>query len=383
MNNAPRNNGRPRRSVTVQFCEPFLVNAAVFTGLIIVDALNNKNDLIPFHAVTGIIITVLTIVLCNYDLLALSWALAVIPSIFFLLTTLYAISQSKTFIAAEQGLGNIFGAARDKITYAADTIGDTVGYAARQATAGVDYVNRYGQNTYNAAGQTISSAGKSVGDAWNSVFNAQVKAGVDPAKAAVVATATAGAPAAGTAAATTATAAIATAPSVTVKGEYLYICGDGVDPKTAAPSSMAESCKYVSQQCSGSKDPDCYDKLIGVVSVPAVCLGMLATGGMPPSATARNNCLACDPNLDAEALKKCRCTAMNNCPTSTPVVAPVTTGTAAGAGATMVAAVPATGAPVVATTVPVSAAPVGTVSVPRAVVPVAQSAQPFTNYGSW
>jgi len=370
MNNAPRNNGsngRPKRSITVQFCEPFLINAAVFTGLILVDAMNNKNDLIPFHAVTGIIITILTIVLCNYDLNALSWALAIIPSIFFLLTTLYAISQSKVFIAAEKGIEDIYTSAREKAIYAANqasslanTLGNDVVYAAQQANAGVNYINKYGQNTYNAAGETLASAGKSVGDAWNSVFNAQVKAGVDPAKAAVVATAAAGSPA-GTPAATTATAAIATASSVTIKGEYEYLCGNGTDPKSAPPDSMAESCKNVSQQCAGSKDPDCKDKLIGVVSIPAVCLGMLATGGTAPSYTSRNNCLACDPKLSSEALKLCRCTAMNNCPTSTPVVP---------------AAVPAA-VPAVPTT-----GPVGATIVPRGVPSVATTAQAFTDFGS-
>jgi hypothetical protein len=333
------NNQANRRGV-VELCEPFLVNAAIFVGLILIDIFNSQNNLIPFHAIAGIVITLLTLALCKYNYNVIAWMFAIIPGVFLIITTAYYISKSRLYMAIEDTVENAYKTTAGGVKYvanrvgtAADVIGTNVSQFSDQAVANMNSINAYG------TGLSTSAA-----DAWNNIFQAQVNAGVDPAKAAVVATAAAGSPSVGTPEATTAAQAIATAPSVTMKGEYTYLCGDGTDPKSAPPESMADQCKYVSQQCSASTDPDCYDKLIGVVNAPATCLGLLATGGVAPSYTARNNCLACDPTLDSEALKLCRCTAMNNCPTA------------------------------------VMPSAAGTLAAPQAAMPVAATAQAFTNY---
>jgi len=287
---------------------------AIFIGLIVIDGMNQRNDLIPFHAIAGIIITLVTLGLCNYGLSLIAWVLAIGPGLFLIVTTLYSISKSTLFITTKKSIGDLFNAT-----------GDTISYLSDEALSRVESINKYGQTTYKETGKAISSAGTSIGDSWNSLFNAKVATGMDPAKAAVQTTAEVGAPVAGTAADNTAKVALATSPSVTITGEYTYLCGNGIDARSVPPASMAESCKYVNQQCTGSTDPKCRDKLIGVVSVPAVCLGMLATGGAAPSYAARDNCLACNDAYDSKSttytadLAKCRCEAMGNCPTATPV----------------------------------------------------------------
>ena len=330
--------------VTLALCQPFLVNAAIFTGLILVDVFNSQKDLIPFHAVIGIILTLLTLVLCSYNYAALSWVLAIVPGIFLAISGIYALTQNRYFIAAERGIGRVY----DTTLNVANKVRNELGEWSDQAVDSVNSINTYGQQAYKETSAGLRDTVGSINNAWNRAFNAQVEAGVDPAKAAVIASAATGTtPDAGTAAAATASAAIASAPSVTITGEYLYLCGDGTDPKSAPPDSMADQCKYVNQQCASSADPDCYDKLIGVVNAPSVCLGMLATGGTAPSYNARNNCLACDPKLDPDSLKLCRCTAMNTCPTS------------------------------------VMGSTAGMVAAPAAAMPVAATAQAFTNYGGW
>ena len=247
----------------------------------------------------------------------IAWVFALLPGIFLIATFLSAASKNQYVI----DLGNTLQSAYGNVV-------DTVDYVYDEVQEDVDYLNEAGANIYTSATNTFSRAGSSVNNlfnasddpesisnAWLKAYGAARKANLDEGSSAVAATAVIGrVPPADTAAAIILSSIKSKVDNITISGEYLYVCGDSNSSPT---TSLANQCQYVSQQCKGSPDPACRDKLIGVVGVPAVCLGKLATGGRAPSNSARDNCLACDTTLPAEELNTCRCTAMDNCPDKT------------------------------------------------------------------
>ena len=301
--NGYRGNGGPRQAAFFDLCEPFLINAAVFIGLVGFDILNQQKDLIPFHAVAGIVISLVTLALCRYDFSTLAWVLTIFPAIFVGITVVYALTQHKYFISATQAVGSAYNEAAGWST---------------QAVTLVKSINDSGRKTYSES-ET----------AWINTYSRLVGNGMDPAKAAVAASATNGDPKPGSDADNLAKNSGANNKPVSVKGEYLYLCGDGVDPRSAPTGVFPEICIKLVSQCNSRTDYECLDEKLSLLipaPAPAACLGMLPSGGAAPSYSARNNCIACETsvvrdNYDTEAkykidLAKCRCEAMGNCPTN-------------------------------------------------------------------
>ena len=343
-----RGNGRRSVSMTMEFYEPVAANAAIFVALIVLDLFNKTNSLIPVHSIAGILITLATLALCRYNYLGAAWAFAIIPALFLIVSFLMAASKNKYVIDAENSIASAYNTAAADVKYGYNTaaadlsyagdqvqkgynvVASDVDYIADQAQKDVNYLNTAGTNTYTSASQTLKNTGssisnlfgisqdpQSISDAWLKAYGAAMKAGLSSASAAVAATAVVGsAPPDGTAAAAVAANLGSSTNQVTISGEFVYLCGDG--SKTSIPGTgLADSCKYITQACLNSSDAACADTLAGVLSAPAVCLGSLATGGTPPSSSARDNCLACDPSLAPVDLNACRCAAMGNCPSST------------------------------------------------------------------
>ena len=312
MNNngsAYKGNGNSsRRSLSFEFCEPVAANAAIFVALIILDVFNNNKEIIPVHAVGGILITLMTLALCRYGFHWAAWAFAIAPAIFLVVTFLYAASKNTYVIAAQ-----------DRVSWAAGKVVDTAKYTTDQsgkifnkAVSDVNYINESASGTFKGVGDSISNT-------WNAFFNSAKVQGKSDAAAAVVATAaTGGTPPAGTAAGAMAAAAIPTGTTVAIKGEFNYLCGDG-SAQSIPKGKWAEDCKKVRDLCSGKSDVNlCRDESISILDTPAVCLGGLPSGGAPPPYDKRDACLACPTdNKTKEQIDKCRCTALGNCPAVT------------------------------------------------------------------
>jgi len=272
--NGQYNQGNSRaapRSFTLQICDPVIVNAGVFITYIALDFYNANNKMVPVHAVIGIVITILLLVLCKNNMVALAWIVSLVPAIFVAAALIYAFTSNKYVISA----GDLLGRGIDQAGSAASAVGKNL---------------EYGYNTVYKAGsefdQTALNTYKKGSNAWNSVFNDQIAAGSTPAAAAVAATAaTSGTPPEVKSGAKDTVDAVN---SVVVNGEYTYLCGANGEGGNAA---LSESCKVAYQICKG--DPLCQDRQVSTLAINAICLGGLATGGAPPPNDKRDACLAC------------------------------------------------------------------------------------------
>ena len=309
-----RVNGRRAVSMSMEFYEPVAANAAIFVALIAIDLYNKDNTLIPVHAVGGVIITLATLYLCRYNYLTAAWIFAILPGLFLLFTFLNAASKNQYVIDAGNAIEDAYEYTRDNVTYGVKKAYDTVDHVYDEAQEFVEDVNTYGVKKSS-----------SISDAWMKAFGVAKTNGLEGGAAAIAATAAVGsAPPVGTESAAKAKEVMSSTNSTTVKGEYLYICGDG--GKRLPFEKAAALCTRVSNECAkvAVADQDaCKDKGASYYLTPAVCLGSLATGGAPPKDDARNECLRCDTDtMTGDELNFCRCTAMGTCPDlAAPVVA--------------------------------------------------------------
>ena len=265
-------NGRAApRSLTLQICDPVIVNAGVFITYIALDFYNANRKMVPVHAVIGVVITILLLVLCKNNMVALAWIVSLVPVAFVAAALIYAFTTNQYVVST----GDLLGKGLNQARSAANVLGQNL---------------EYGYNTVYKAGsqfdQTALDTYKKSSDAWNSVFNDQIAAGATPAAAAVAATAATG----GTPqeVKTDAKKTVDAVNSVIVNGEYTYLCGANGEGGNAA---LSESCKVAYQICKG--DPVCQDRQVSTLAINAICLGGLATGGAPPSNDKRDACLAC------------------------------------------------------------------------------------------
>jgi hypothetical protein len=269
-------NGRaPPRSFTLQICDPVIVNAGVFITYIALDFYNANRQMVPVHAVIGIVITILLLVLCKNNMNALAWIVALVPAIFVAAAIIYAFTHNKYVLSAEDLLGK----GVTQASAAANVLGQNLEYGYNTVYSAGDQFNQTALDTYKNTSAAANNA-------WNSVFNEQIAAGATPAAAAVAATAaTSGTP---PEVKSDAKETVDAVNSVIVNGEYTYLCGANGEGGNAA---LSESCKIAYQICKG--DPICQDRQVSTLAVNAICLGGLATGGAPPSNDKRDACLAC------------------------------------------------------------------------------------------
>lgn len=306
-----RTNGRRAVSMSMEFYEPVAANAAIFVALIAIDIFNKNNALIPVHAVGGVIITLMTLYLCRYNYLTVAWIFAILPGLFLLFTFLNAASKNQYVIDAGNAIEDAYEYTRDNVTYGVKKAYDTVDYVYDEAQEFVEDVNTYGVKKSSA-----------ISDAWMKAFGTAKANGSTEGEAAVAATAVVGSAPAGTEAAAKAKEAAPSANKTIIKGEFLYICGNG-DKNDLPPLGLTEQCLNITNGCKGEPDEEaCKDKAVSYLAIPAACLGALATGGTPPNKQARDACLACDPmKSTGDELNLCRCDALGNCPDKPPVVA--------------------------------------------------------------
>jgi hypothetical protein len=298
--------------MSMEFYEPVAANAAIFVALIAIDIFNKNNSLIPGHAVGGVIITLMTLYLCRYNYLTVAWIFAILPGLFLLFTFLNAASKNQYVIDAGNALEDAYEYTRDNVTYGVKKAYDTVDYVYDEAQEFVEDVNTYGVKKSN-----------SISDAWMKAFGTAKANGSTEGEAAVAATAVVGSAPAGTEAAAKAKEVAPSADKTIVKGEYLYLCGNG-DGNNGPTPTLSEQCVIAFNNCKTASDKEaCMDKEVSNLAIPAVCLGSLATGGKAPTRDQLSKCLDCstDTTKTIEGLNSCRCAAMGNCPDKPQVVA--------------------------------------------------------------
>jgi hypothetical protein len=291
--------------MSMEFYEPVAANAAIFVALIAIDIFNKNNALIPVHAVGGVIITLMTLYLCRYNYLTVAWIFAILPGLFLLFTFLNAASKNQYVIDAGNALEDAYTYTRDNVTYGVNKAYDTVDYVYDEAQEFVEDVNTYGVKKSN-----------SISDAWMKAFGTAKANGSTEGEAAVAATAVVGSAPAGTEAAAKAKEAAPSANKTIIKGEYLYLCGNG-DVDNGPTPSLAEHCLKAYNKCKDAPNKEaCGDEEVSDLTIPAVCLGSLATGGKAPSRDKLNKCLDCsnDSNKTIDELNSCRCETMGTCP---------------------------------------------------------------------
>jgi hypothetical protein len=71
-------------------CLPTIATAAEFIALILLDLFRHDYDLIPKHAIFGVIITALTNILCEYGMTLAAWGFFILPYIIILIGWFYA-----------------------------------------------------------------------------------------------------------------------------------------------------------------------------------------------------------------------------------------------------------------------------------------------------
>jgi hypothetical protein len=327
--NTGSSNGRRSVSMSMQFYEPVAANAAIFVAIVVLDLFNKTNALIPVHASAGVVITLMTLALCRYNYITVAWLFAIIPALFLFISFLMAASKNQYVIAAENTIASAYKTGAEDVNYIANQAAKTYKTVADEAVKDVNYLNSQGSVVYDNSKKTIGGVGDSIGNlfgisqdpasisnAWLKAYGAASKAGLDQGSAALAATSIVGSSPDKDTPAGIFLAGIKTqANSTTVSGEFVYLCGDG--GKIPPSSVLAEQCKYVNAQCKPD-DFACKDKLIGVINIPAVCLGALASGGKAPKVEARDSCLACmtKPGPTDPTYANCLCVGMgnSNCP---------------------------------------------------------------------
>ena len=369
------NNGRgvnARKSVSLDFYEPVVVSGGAFVFLVIIDLINKNSELIPVHSVAGVVVTVLTLLLCRNNNMSAAWVMAALAAFFLLVTFWVALNQNQSVIDFKAWVGGSVRKFKKDIIWALTELDDSITDTYNSVSGSLAWLESKATGTVSSWNDQLTGLGNSVkqkysdltfnDDGWKKIYESEVKGGKSPAAALITANLAFGTPPLNTKSRTIANEINASMPIVTV-GEFSYMCKNG---------TIHESVRKLCGLCSGDdtkadKRDECLARTENMPPPPLACLGTLSDKTTTPPTTAqRDACLDCVTKtytdgdskgklLSNEDVEKCRNAVIVGKPWP-----PVNE--------------------VVSEFTNYSGSPAGTIGGSAAADPVAGTAAPFTNY---
>jgi len=289
--------------VSLDFYEPVVVSGGAFVFLIIIDLVNKNSELVPVHSVAGVVITGLTLLLCRNNNMSAAWIMAILASLFLLVTFWVALNQNQSVIDFKEWVGSSVRKFKKDIIWALTELDDNITKTYNKVSSSLAWLEAKATGTVSSLNKKLVDTSRSLtfeDSKWKAFYEAEVKAGKTPAAALKTANLAFGSPPLNTNSRKIADEVVAAMPIITA-GEYQYMCANG---------TVHESVRTLCNLCGGTGTPaderdECIARTESQPKPPLVCLGALSDRNKtPPTVAYRDACLDCATRKYADGPSK-------------------------------------------------------------------------------